>query len=346
MDFGYNHVLSSAQNESVDMRFVIITMTGGHAARSARRKLDAIRKGRVPGRRGRSHNLRINGEGETCRAHAKNSCQKAATKHNTIGGSVNPKPRRLGITEVITYPRLAFFECPAESDSNLSACVARQGGSAVRVSKPIGKDANLPGPIPIRGRAVTWFLDLHHPSASKRVSQYLARWKPRHVWFSIPCTTRTTMQYINVRNHVNGRPRNEKKQRRLLGKARTWAKEQRRRRHDGIHSEQSAKSHEPYDSTNKPWVVHRSYPAATVPGCSVGLREHKGQRRLLSKAWSVETLHEHLLASLRKLKCTCPPDYKHGQAIGAEATRSGRYPAEFASIVIGTLWPSASHEES
>ena len=33
-------------------------MAGGHAARSARRKLEAIRNGRVPGRRGRHRRLR------------------------------------------------------------------------------------------------------------------------------------------------------------------------------------------------------------------------------------------------------------------------------------------------
>jgi hypothetical protein len=290
-------------------------MGGGHAARSARRKLQAICSGRLPGRCGRS-----------CKSRSKR------------GQDVASKPtKRVGAK--ISYHRLALFECPAESDSNLSACVARFGGAAVRVSKPGGPDPNLPGPTPVRGCAVTWLLDLHHPSASKRISQYLDRWKPRHVWLSVPCTSRTQMQYINVRNFVNGRPRDEKKQRRLLGKARTWAKVQRRRQPDGIHSEQSAKSHEPFDSANKPWVIFRTYPAARVPGCSVGLRERSGQRRLQSKAWSVESSHNRLIVSLRKLKCVCPTGYVHGCCIGAEATLSGRYTAEFANIVVGILWP-------
>ena len=309
---------------------LLIAMPGGHAARSARRKLEAIRSGRVPGRGGRARHLRAKGVSEA--GQNKKSRRKAARRQST--------------KNAITYPRLALFECPAESDSNLSACVARQGGSAVRVSKPDGPDPNLPGPIPVRGRAITWYLDLHHPSASKRVSEYLERWKPRHVWLSVPCTTRTQIQYANVRNFVDGRPRDEKKQRRLLGRARTWAKGQLRRRPDGIRSEQSAKSHEPFDTANKPWVIHRSYRAASVPGCSVGLRESRGQRRLQSKAWSVESSHDRLLASLRKLKCTCPSGYVHGRCTGAEATLSGRYTAEFANIVIGTLWPSTSSEES
>jgi hypothetical protein len=316
---------------------------GGHAARSARRKLEAIRNGRVPGRRGRGRHLRAKGASKNGK---RKSGRKAIKRQGAEGDPVDPKQQRSGAKDAITYPRLALFECPAESDSNLSACVARRGGSAVRVSKPHGPDPNLPGPTPVRGRAVTWLLDLHHPSASKRVAQYLERWKPRHVWLSIPCTSRTQMQHFNTRNFVDGRPRDEKKQRRLLGNARTWAKGQLLRRPDGVHSEQSAKSHEPYDSANKPWVIYRTYPAASVPGCSVGLRESRGQRRLQSKAWSVESSHDHLLASLRKLKCTCPAGYVHGRCTGVEATRSGRYTAEFANIVIGTLWPSAAPGES
>ena len=316
---------------------VSIAMSGGNAARSARRKLAAIRSGRLPGRRGRGCHFRKKDAGDA--SGAKNRRGSTSRSVATRGQPVNSKlVQRL--RDKITYHRLALFECPAESDSNLSACVARFGGAAVRVSKPDGPDPNMPGPTPVRGRAVTWLLDLHHPSASKRVSKYLDRWKPRHVWLSVPCTSRTQMQYINVRNFVDGRPQGEKKQRRLLGKARTWAKAQRRRQPDGIHSEQSAKSHEPYDSANKPWVICRTYPAASVRGCSVGLREHRGQRRLQSKAWSVESSHDHLLAALRKLKCTCPVGYVHGRCIGAEATLSGRYTAEFANIVIGILWPS------
>ena len=309
---------------------------GGNAARSARRKLEAIRNGRVPGRRGRGRHLRAKGASEA----GKNGKRKSGRK--AVKDPVDPKQQRLGAKDAITYPRLALFECPAESDSNLSACVARRGGSAVRVSKPHGPDPNLPGPTPVRGRAVTWLLDLHHPSASKRVAQYLERWKPRHLWLSVPCTSRTQVQHFDTRNFVDGRPRDEKKQRRLLGKARTWAKGQRRRQPDGVHSEQSSKSHEPYDSANKPWVICRTYSAASVPGCSVGLRERRGQRRLQSKAWSVESSHDHLLDSLRKLKCTCPAGYVHGPCIGVAATKSGRYTAEFANIVIGTLWPSSS----
>ena len=308
--------------------FLLIAMAGGHAARSARRKLEAIRSGRVPGRRGRCRQLRAKGASEAGQNGARKIRRKAARRQST--------------KDAITYPRLALFECPAESDLNLSACVARFGGAAVRVSKPDGPDPNLPGPILVRGRAVTWHLDLHHPSASKRVSEYLDRWKPRHVWLSVPCTSRTQMQYLNARNFVDGRPRDENKQRRLLGKARTWAKGQLLWRPDGIHSEQSAKSHEPFDSAKKPWAICRSYRAASVPGCSVGLRESRGQRRLLSKAWSVESSHKRLLASLRKLKCMCPAGYVHGRCTGVEATRSGRYTAEFANIVIGTLWPSAA----
>ena len=88
--------------------------------------------------------------------------------------------------------------------------MAKLSGSAVRVCKPDGPDQNLPGPIPKRGHALTWYLDLHHPSASKRVSKYLKQWKPRHMWLSIPCTSRTQVQYLNRRNFVNGRPQNEK----------------------------------------------------------------------------------------------------------------------------------------
>ena len=316
-------------------------MPGGHGGRSARRKLDAIKNGRVPGRRGRSGIICMNGKRTIGSGRANNTYRNVSRILDSDEDGMNSNPRRVGPADDITYHRLALFECPADNDSNLSACVARHGGSAVRVSKPNGSDPNLPGPIPIRGHAVTWHLDLHHPSASKRVSEYLARWKPRHLWLSIPCTSRTQVQYFNKRNFINGRPRNEKKQRRLLGKARTWARQQLSRKSDGVHSEQSAKSHEPFDSANKPWVINRSYSSVVVRGCSVGLRETKGQRRLLSKAWSVESSHGHLLTCLRKLKCTCPPGYKHGLCIGVQAAPSGRYTAEFASIVIGTLWPSA-----
>ena len=154
-------------------------MAGGHAARSARRKLNAIRSGRVLGHLGRGRQFRAKG--------ARGVGQTGARKSRLMAA------RRQSTKDAITYPLSASFECPAESDSNLSACVARHGGSAVRVSKPDGPDSNLAGPTQVCGRAVTWRLDLHHPSASKRVSPYLEQWKPRHVWLFVPCTSRTHM---------------------------------------------------------------------------------------------------------------------------------------------------------
>ena len=50
---------------------------GGHAARSARRKLDAIRNGRVPSRRGRGRLLLAKGASEAGKNGKRKSSRKA-----------------------------------------------------------------------------------------------------------------------------------------------------------------------------------------------------------------------------------------------------------------------------
>ena len=159
-------------------------------------------------------------------------------------------------------------------------------------------------------------------------------WCPEDLWTSPACTTRTRIQHLNKHRYVNGRPHGEEEATRMLKFCRALHKDQ-QARGARSHHEQSATSHEPFDSQSKPWAITKEHRSVKVAGCAVGLREAGGEQCLLSKEWQVESTSESLLRALQPLRC--PGGHAHGVALGASASASATYTRAFACIVYCAL---------
>ncbi len=167
-----------------------------------------------------------------------------------------------------------------------------------------------------------------------KLRAYANKWKPDDLWTSPDCTTRTSIQHINKHRYEDGRPPGEEAAKKLLRFCRTLHEDQ-QCRGGRSHHEQSAKSHEPFDGTAKPWAISKRYESVKVAGCAVGLQEPGGQQRLLSKEWQIETTSESLLRALGPLRC--PGGHEHGQALGQAASASASYPRALVCIVYQAL---------
>ena len=128
------------------------------------------------------------------------------------------------------------------------------------------------------------------------------------------CRHSTIVQRINkARNGKRWRPAGEEAGLKTLAYCRDLhvAQLQRGRR---CHHEQSANSHAPFDSEVWPWTISTPPATVKVAACSVGLKEHDGEK-LLAKEWRIESSCVNMLVALEPY--TCPKRHEHGQSIGS-----------------------------
>ena len=253
-------------------------------------------------------------------------------------------------TQTVSRPRpnrsrLSLLEICCGPRSRLSAEWARRGRTAVRVVlRPPSARAQPPprtggghrtGGNIRAGRVATWYLNLHNRSDIHALGHFVDEVCPVDVWTSPPCRTRTRAQHLVGHRRRTDRPQGEKGQRRVLGVCRRILRKQAlagRR----AHHEQSDMAREPFDSNNRPWGIKRKAHAATVHGCAVGLRERGTRRRLLRKAWWIQTTSGTLVTQLDQLRCN--HRHKHGKCLGRIQTEaSAIYTPQLVSTIADVL---------
>ncbi len=324
-------------------------------SRMAKRHCAALAAGRLPGQAGTPRAV----EGSKGGAHGARTARRAAAA-KTLGrrpgqGGAPKKTRRRPAAAILKRPAAALslkrpavlapvqprrstskllLEACAYPASALSHEWAVQGSAAVRIVFRDEDTELADGPEPVPGRALDWPLDLDQRADKMKLRAYADKWKPKDLWTSPDCTTRTSLQNINKHRYQDGRPPGEEAAKKLLGFCRALHKDQ-RARGGRSHHEQSATSHEPFDGPGRPWAISKRYKSVKVSGCAVGLREPGGQQRLLSKEWQIESTSASLLRALEPLKC--PGGHAHGQALGQAARHSASYPRAFVCIVYQAL---------
>ena len=302
------------------VRKLVGSMGGANGGRAAKRAVAALAAGRKPGRRGRPTDaVRLRPAASNPTGLAKLASPPLRTLVRKPGRSTS----QLGLLEVCAYPGSVL--------SNEWAC---NGRAAVRIVFRVEGVPLSDGPEPLAGRALDWALDLHKFADKLSLRAYAKRWRPDDLWTSPDCTTRSSLQHINKHKYPDGRPAGEAAATRLLRFCRTLHRDQ-QSRGQRSHHEQSARCHDPFDATAKPWAISSEYRTAKCAGCAVGLREPTGRKRLLRKEWQIESTSDSVLAALRSLRC--PGGHEHGSATGSVAAASAGYTRAFACIVYSAV---------
>ena len=225
---------------------------------------------------------------------------------------------------------LHLLEVCAYKDSALAHEWAMRGYAAVRVAHRRDRSPK-PGPEPVLGRALTWYLDLDNEEDKKLLFNYAAERKPEDLWTSPDCRPFTSVHQINQsRLGRRWRPAGEKESLEMLAYCRELHQAQ-VERVGRCHHEQSAMSHAPFDSGVWPWAISTPPVSVKVAGCSVGL---KYKEKLLAKEWRIESTSFPLLAALEPYKCA--GGHEHGRSLG-RLWATAKYPPFFAHIVAEVL---------
>ncbi len=239
-----------------------------------------------------------------------------------------PAPPPVAPGAVRARHRIQLLEVCCGPRSRLAGEWARRGRTAVRVTlRPRGVPME-PAPRfgggrraaarPRAGRVITWRLNLKCRRDKRALRAFVREARPKDLWTSPPCTTSCPLQRLALARRRGGRrPCGEAAQRRLLGYCRGLHRLQ-RSLGGRSHHEQSAVSRAPFDSRRRPWAVLPGTAAATIAGCAVGLRERGGRRRLLAKAWWVESSYLALVTRLAQLRCS--GTHRHGVCMGRQQT--------------------------
>ena len=217
--------------------------------RTAQRSIAALAAGRVPGKPGRVRTVLGSAGGHNGARAADTAAARAAQK-----AGVRPKPAK----RILRRPAAPLMQKPAAAsgldllevcayeDSALSHEWAKRGFAAVRVAHRTGGKPPKPGPEPVIGRALTWYLDLDKADDKEMLMKYAAEKKPDDVWTSPDCTAFTSMQRVNkARLGRRWRPAGEKEGLQMLSFTRDlhFAQLERGGR---FHHEQSAQSKAPF----------------------------------------------------------------------------------------------------
>ena len=127
-------------------------------------------------------------------------------------------------------PRACQQVC-AYPGSSLAHKWAKRGYAAVRVAHKREGQIAHPGPQPIPGRALTWFLDLDQKEDRRALKRYAEEHSPDDLWTSPSCRVFCGMQRINeIQSGRRGRrPSGEKEAMHLRSFCRTLHRAQRAR---------------------------------------------------------------------------------------------------------------------
>ena len=238
---------------------------------------------------------------------------------------------------------LDLLEVFADPASQLAKVWAARGFSSVRVSELKSCAPAKPGPIPVAGTALTWYLDLSRSDDRKLLCAYATVWRPRDLWTASPCTAFSRIQFLNrAQFHEAWRPPSEDASVAMLMFCRHQHCEQ-KTRGGRSHHEQSARSSAPFDDPRQtwPWAISDPPKSQVVSGCQVGLRERWGSGLLLAKEWRVESTSEELLIVLAPY--ICQGGHEHGNCLGKRRLQlTGRYTPMFAQLVLQALRPETS----
>ena len=258
-------------------------------------------------------------------------------------------PRKEGpIAPALDRVRTLLIEVCASDSSNWSRFVAAQGGFALRISLPRqwrrAKSAKMqrtsprrPNSVPklVRGKAVTWRLDLRAATHVRAFSKWLRCFTPpasvRHVHMhtSPRCTAFSSAQNFNQHNDLST-VSNECLA--MLSSARSFHSIYKRRAWPPSMVRASS-SHElsAGSSTGRalractdailkarfaagfPWAVSLKTPRIVIQACAAGFRDKRTQLPL-QKRWTFETDLSPLQKVLKKL-CACPGCAKHARCM-------------------------------
>ena len=135
---------------------------------------------------------------------------------------------------------------------------AKRGLAAVRVAYRDDTTQLRSGPVPVAGRALTWFLNLDKREDKRFLKEYAEEYKPNDLWTSPSCRVFCSVQRINRRQfsiRKEWRPRGEKQAFKMLYFCRALHRDQ-QFRGGRSHHEQSASSRMPFDGEEWPYAVH------------------------------------------------------------------------------------------
>ena len=226
--------------------------------RTAARAAAALAAGRVPGKPGRARSVAGSKGGSNGARDADRAARRQAKRKG-----LRPKPAaRASPTLVSTIVRkpaagsshgLDLLEVFCYKDSGLAHEWAKRGYSSVRVVLRRGTAPRAP-PTPVRGRAMTWALDLHCEEDRKMLEAFARKHRPSHLWTSPECRPFTYVQRINkarkAKQNRRWRPRGEA----IALDTLRWCRRlhsQQVRRGGHSHHEQSANSRAPFDGALK-----------------------------------------------------------------------------------------------